>query len=305
MKKYYTGYICFEEEVRKPLLKGKGFQLTFEKTKNNENQPNTKEVIIHAASIGMAKDVSALIYSAITLLHSCMPAFTDDPSEPTEDEDRSAHYREGNVYTFSMQGIVSACQIACKASALKANQYALLKYLLACKLHSNEPIDIDPIHSQYHPLNHYRKIDHVRIGYAIVLFYSVLEEIGLEIKASSKKPSLINNKWNEEVKAELNERLRRNNINLKEKILWNMRSKPTSIEKRKPPINKEKANWAKYDTRDSFIEICDAIRITSWIRSTIVSHKLDQSIDSISIYDVANANQLARQILLDMLFEET
>ena len=147
----------------------------------------------------------------------------------------------------------------------------------------------------------YSIFDNVRIGYAIVVFYSVIEELGLEIRASEKKPSIIHGQWNQIVKDDLEKRLVTSKININDPIVWHLRGTPTKIEKEKKPLKTIKSDYSKYDVRDVYIEISDGIRILSWIRSKIVSHKLNNNIKSISIYDVANANFLCRRILLETL----
>ena len=130
-----------------------------------------------------------------------------------------------------------------------------------------------------------------------------IEQLGLELRASNKKPSILNNNWNPEVKSDLEQRLIKSRINIRENILWNRRFTPSKIEKNKKPIVSNKANWTKLYgfVRDVNIELVDAIRLTSWIRSSIVSHKLKNEIKSISIFDVANANFLARRLFLEKL----
>jgi hypothetical protein len=143
--------------------------------------------------------------------------------------------------------------------------------------------------------------DHLRIAYAIILFYSVLEELGLEIRASAKNPSKINGIWNPPVKSDLVQRLISSNIDVNKKLTWILRSTPTKIEKFKKPEVGNKSEWSSLFIRDSEIDICDAISYASWLRSKIASHKLDNSFTSLSIYDVANINFLASYLLLSIL----
>lgn len=43
---------------------------------------------------------------------------------------------------------------------------------------------------------------------AIIIFYSVIEELGLEIRANRDNPSFINGRWNPVIKNELENRLK-------------------------------------------------------------------------------------------------
>ena len=301
MKKFYTGYLCFSHEIidMKPL-RGFNFHLSFEDTINNRDQTSTKELIINASNEHSAIEIASLIFSAIVLIHSTYPIFIDEPLYPTDIEDRKKLDPIKGSTIFSISGIYDAARIVISCSKKRIYKNALLKYWIGCSLHSNEPIDLDPHHSEYHSLEEYRTVDHIRMGYAIVVYYSVLEELGLEIQASQKKPSLLNSKWNPEVKIDLEKRLIAKNVNIKNQFVWTRRSTPTNIEKAKKTLGAKKTEWARYDIRDCYIEICDAIRIVSWMRSRIVSHKVDDSINSLSLYDVSNANHLARIILLDV-----
>jgi hypothetical protein len=174
-------------------------------------------------------------------------------------------------------------------------------------LHSNAIEDLDPRRSPYYKSSSFVD-DKIRMGQAIILFYSVIEELELEVRASYEKPSFINKKWNPEVKKELEMRLKKSGINMDDKNYWNLRSTPTKIERNLKKQKKfsllEKAQWAYGYARDSKIKVIDAILLSSWMRSCVASHKLSKShdlINSISIYDVANANHLARRLLLERL----
>ena len=142
---------------------------------------------------------------------------------------------------------------------------------------------------------------HVFYANAIIQAYSVIEELSLEIRASNKKPSLVDGIWNPDVKNNLEGRLTSAVIDLSEDLLWNLRETPTKIErKRKPPALK-KAEWASYEVRDVYIKIIDAIAYASWLRSTISSHKLSKLAKSLTIYDAANVQHLARRLLPETL----
>ena len=89
-------------------------------------------------------------------------------------------------------------------------------------------------------------------------------------------------------------------MDIQKKAYWNLRSKPTKVHPQSKLQLVDKALWSKEYVRDSTIEIIDAISYSSWLRSKIIAHKLNDDFLSISIYDVANVNFLVRQILLDI-----
>jgi hypothetical protein len=68
------------------------------------------------------------------------------------------------------------------------------------------------------------------------------------------------------------------------------------------PRNPKKAPWARWDVRDIQIDVVDAIAHVSWLRSKVSAHKSDpQSVRLLSVYDVSNAQRLARRLLLETL----
>ena len=305
-KKYFSGYLANINEIdSKYNYCGKNFHIGFEDTFNSKKNNGTKEVIIYSKNDRDASEVSKLIHAGYTLLHANIGFVGNDSPEPVTDEfynqSQQSSDEHKNYYIFSTSGLAIASKIACKVSHKNKFKFALIKYYLACTLHSNDIVDIDPMHSEYVHLKNYSVFDNIRIGYAVVVFYSVIEELGLEIRSNNNKQSLIDGQWNPEVKDDLEKRLLASKINIHEQIFWNFRGTPTKIERRKKPIKKIKTEWSRYDVRDVYIEISDGIRILSWIRSKIASHKLSDDIKSLSVYDVANANFLCRKILLESL----
>ena len=142
---------------------------------------------------------------------------------------------------------------------------------------------------------------HVRCAYAIILAYSVLEEISLEMRASREAPSMVGGKWNPKVKKELESRLTQAGIGLSETVLWTIRDTPTKIERTRSLDIRSKARWSNWKVRDSEVEIVDAIAYASWMRSKVSAHRLRELAQSLSYYDVSNIQHLARRLLLEVL----
>jgi len=209
-------------------------------------------------------------------------------------------HHQKNIIRFSQTGIYRAAFIAAKASFRKSHSISLYKYLFACNQQSNYLIHLDPFETDYVKLTR-NLLDHIRYSYAILAHYSIIEELGLEIRATQTKPSKINGAWNPMVKQDILNRLSKAKIDTSKKAYWNLRSRPTKVHPKEKLQLAGKASWSRYSIRDSTIEIIDAISYASWLRSKIIAHKLNDSFLSISIYDVANVNFLVRQILLDIL----
>jgi len=322
LKKYYSGYttLGWNNKYGEPPYKGKYFTIDFDTPRDNRIMTFTrmqdsegndirikgKEAIILTKNIENAIKVSELINASFTLVEGANLLMDERPSTIpfSKEEQKDTPIEEICRGTYGSPETLLACKIASKASFRKAYCYALFKYRLGCSLFQVHPIDFDPAHSWYNKLSLFPS-DCARLAYAIMLFYSVIEELELEIRASKENPSLINGEWNPKVKEDLETRLKKYGINITEPISWNLRSTPTKIErklrqeKRLNPI--KKSSWARGYVRDSEIELVNAILLISNLRSTISAHKFGKLVNSISIYDVSNANFLARRLLLETL----
>ena len=327
-KKYYSGYMDLDckNDYSKKHYKGKFFSMYFgtprkgksnvtygiQDIKGNSIEKECREAIIETNSVDNAIKAVELISEALTLLKAELYEANIASILPFSAEDKKLIAQELMLeeemvgsQTYPITQLPLACQIACKASFKRAYHNALLKYQLGNYICPIDNIDIDPFHSPYYKISHFL-FDRARFAYAIIAFYSVIEELGFEIKASSENPSFIKGEWNPKIRKDLEDRLTKAGLNPNEVIVWNLRSTPTQIERylRKKgklrPI--KKTSWAKGNVRDSEIELVYAISIVSYLRSSISAHKfVDKPIQSLSIYDVSNVNYLARRLLMERL----
>jgi hypothetical protein len=265
-----------------------------------------REVVIHAASHATAQRVSDLILASLSLVGGMPPikesSYEVHPIGKAPGEPRRLTFERHPDEFFSTHDIPLACLVAAKASFRRAHVYALAKYHLAIRLHSNWPVDVDPAHSEHTRLSPLPE-HHVRFACAIMVSYSVLEELGLEIRASANKPSFISGRWNPPVKEDLEQRLDRAGVDLGEPIYWNVRGTPTVVERKshKKIQLRSRAPWAYRTVRDCAIPLVDAIAVTDWIRDRVTAHKLRKHVASLSVYDIDNAHHLARRMLLESL----
>lgn len=289
MRTYKTGYFAWEHEIKnkRPVI-GKYFKASYS---------NTQEVILTTNNYENARNASQLICSSLSLFDACVAIPFESIPEivPQQNDKENIPLIHLGLVKTQRSNIVKAVSLAAKVSYKRKLILALLKYQFACEIHSN---DLNDLYPEYFKLSK-NPSDHLRIANAIVVFYSILEELGLEIRANKDNPSKIDGKWNSKVKDELINRLVKSKINLNNKVNWHLRSTPTKIEKLNKPEIVGKSKWAESKIRDSQIEIIDAIAYASWLRSKIASHKLNKAFTSLSIYDVANINHLTRKILLD------
>ena len=84
-------------------------------------------------------------------------------------------------------------------------------------------------------------------------------------------------------------------------MLWTQRGTPTRIERGRPTPPVAQVPWQWGRVRDIDVQVIDAIADISFMRSRIASHRLDELSDALTIYDVANAQFVARRLLLEVL----
>ena len=263
----------------------------------------SKEVFIIAKSKTVARRVASNVVGAMTLLEgsSVLIGNVSDALDWQHDPPSNIK-RLHAIRSWSMRGFPLACRIAARVSYSLRLQYALAKFKLSCETSSFDWIDLDPDHSETIPRWH-RAEDHVRLATAIVLAYSVLEELGLEVRASASNPSSINGQWNPVVKRELEDRLKRAGIDLSDPVVWSVRGGKSLLEAERPKhlyVTSTRTPWTRWDIRDRHVEVVDAIGHASFLRSKVSSHRLKPSwVRMLSAYDVANVQHLARRLFLE------
>lgn len=161
-------------------------------------------------------------------------------------------------------------------------------------------VDLDPWRSPHLAISGFPS-DHVIFSYAIISAYSVVEDLGLQIRASQNKPSRINGRWNPVVKQNLEQRLTKSGVDFMETILWTLRGSKRRIEIRRPVPIATKAPWAAWIVRNSELKITDAIAYAAWLRDRVASHGVKDLTQVLSPYDVINVQHLARRLLLESL----
>ncbi len=208
---------------------------------------------------------------------------------------RSRRFRGGS-------GGISACLLAARASWRHARAYALAKLYVSMALHSTPLMDLHPHYSEMIPRTD-DPVVHATLAQAIFLAYGAIEELGLEVRASNARPSSINGVWNPPVLADLEARLRAAHVNPYMSVLWDVRGRKTALEMARPPRAQRRAPWTRWpDIRDVDVALVDAIAHVSWLRSSVTAHGGKRElVRLLSAYDVANAQQVARTLLLSHL----
>lgn len=286
-----------------PPFNGAGWQAALSpQRKRRGTIQGGEEVVLYASSWASAQ-------RALDLIHGCHLLLRGDPDpfdvrliahnahEPTwmgENERKALSVNMHSTSNFPL-----ACAVAAKASRRREWVYAVCKYKFSLSLYSVHGVDLEP--GLHHlPISSF-PADHVMFSHAIISAYSVLEDMGLQVRASHSNPSQINGKWNPVVKQHLEQRLSRSGVDLGETLLWTVRGPTRKIEKRRPLPLGVKAPWSAWIVRDSEIEVLDAIAYAEWLRSCVASHGVKDLARVLSPYDVINVQHLARRLLLESL----
>jgi hypothetical protein len=140
---------------------------------------------------------------------------------------------------------------------------------------------------------------HVVFANAIIQAYAVIEELGFEVRASQKEPSVVGGNWNPKVKQDLMVRLVKGRIDLADHQMWSVHGPPREIDRRQVHLTGPRAPWAGGPVRDMELAVEDAIARASFLRSRVSSHKLGRRASSLTPIDVGNVQLLARRLLLE------
>jgi hypothetical protein len=193
-------------------------------------------------------------------------------------------------------GLEIGCLLAAKASRSRRLQYALALYGLSQQIHSNWTDDLHPSMYPYASRSTFPG-DHARFAYAIVTSYSVVEQLGLALNG----PAFSNQKWMPAVRAELRDRLLKAGEDPDSPALLQLRGPRALVETNRQLEVVRRAAWARGKVRDCEVDLLDAIAHLRWLRSGVGAHRLGELAGKLSIDDVANAQHLARRLLLTSL----
>ncbi len=176
----------------------------------------------------------------------------------------------------------------------------MIKYQFSQSLCGVQFADLEPRHAEYMPVSRVPE-DHVRLAHAIVAAHSILEDLGLEIRASSSRPSRIRGEWNPLVRQDLETRLAAARVEFCQPILWTVRGPRRRLDASRPIPTRGKYPWSRGWVRDCEVDLVDAIAHVDWLRDRVASHSIKPLTKALSPYDVVNAQHLARRLILETL----
>jgi hypothetical protein len=256
------------------------------------------EVLINAPTVESARRAFNLLIAALAVSDMGVQFIP----EPFEDRLIESPCPRPTPFLMSCFGLERACAMASSASAKRKVQYTLHRLTLSYRSVSPHYVDLDPAHSPKIFGVERDPLVHVYIANAIVLAYSAIEELGLEMRVprgqSSRMPD---GSWNPTVRENLEHRLRNQGIDTDEHYTWTLRGPKTRIERRKKPPVVKKARWARGGVRDVEVSLIDAIALADWMRDKVGAHALPTFARSLTTYDAHNVQNLARRLLMESL----
>lgn len=259
------------------------------------------ELLIYAPRWDAAQRAANLLFAAMllidgqSLVHERVIALPEDEAERAE-LSRHEMYREVD---FSCQSnLTVAAALAATLSRKKRWQYAGFKHWISHRICSVPWIELEPKHGQHFGTGADRA-NHVTFAQAIIAAYSIIEELGFEIRASKDRPSTTGGQWNPDVLQDLEHRLQQGGIDLGDYQVWLLRGPPRRLDQGSLWKIGPKTSWSSGPVRDVLLPVTEAIRRASWLRSRVSSHRLSSLASSLTVYDVVNVQMLGRRLVLD------
>jgi hypothetical protein len=266
------------------------------------------ELIIIAENEGIAEDVLSTIKGGILLAYPDFNNFPLAADLNSVDEIPFKIYKDEYFrrYYKKVDSAGYGCRVLKEAYDIAEFQYAIEKFKLSLKINSMTPHSANPKYGQMFEHYDLDKSYHTSGAFAITAAFSVVEELGLEVRSSSKNPRFIESekgKWNPSVLNDIEERLKKIGVSKKDTFDWIFRGDKTEVEKDLNPYFGYDSEWTKLneEVRDKTLTFPEAIHNLSYLRNFISSHKFRKLTQYISPYDIFNAQSLARNLILRSL----
>jgi hypothetical protein len=309
-KAYLTGLVACDWDWPSRHLQGRGWRAETRATVKSRavrqrigrRTRSGQEVILFARSWRRAQCALDLIVAALVLIDGPLLDWEAWPiargdGEPPDWLERGA----ATLGMLHLPCIPRACGMAARASSRHSRTYALAKYAVSMQLFGVHGIDMDPSHAR-HMVVPCRPGGQVRLACALEIAYSIMEDLGLEIRARKDLPSRIGGEWNPPVRDDLLNRLRKAGVLTERPFHWMVRGPKTAVEAKRATPGGSREPWTySVMVRDREIPLVDAILHADWLRDRVAAHAANRLTRSLSPYDVVNVQMLARSLLLDVL----
>ena len=255
---------------------------------------NIFELSINYEDENIRNNIIDLFCAAYTVIHAWnYYDFSDLFAKLKSDTSFSIFEGDDRIYLV--------CLLVQKCYGNQCYKNAICKYHVAQEIFSLHPL---ALHPSQEPINITTVLtENIRIANVVVDCYSILEELGLQIKLDSKNESSVSNdgkSWNPAILDKLKGTLKSNNINPDSSIPWLCRNGITRPFKDMIVEVGNPCEWNDGDAiKDFNIIITDAILELSYMRSRLASHGLNDRVLKLTIYDAENSFNLSRIILLN------
>lgn len=263
------------------------------------------ELLVEAADEATCEDFLSILQGAMMLAFPEESILEDFIHVTEYDESKNKMYTDKNFssYLKKFKNVAFGCLVIQKVISDNQLVYSIEKYKTSISLSFFDPFSFDPRYGQF--FDHYsiNRGHHTRAAFAIVAAFSVIEELGFEIRSSKEKPRFTNvetGEWNTEVLSDVQKRLNEGGIPTTLSFDWIYRGAPTRIEQKIKPYFGFDSEWTKYGEalRDKTLTIPEAIHNASYLRNFIASHRFKELTQYISPYDVFNVQSLSRILIL-------
>lgn len=274
----------------------------------NPNDIQLNELIILSNSEEQAEDILSIIHGGVLLAYPEPSLISGFVFLEEYNVDKNSLYEKPDfhIYYKKIDNVAFGCEVASLSILEPSICYAIEKYKVSLELDSFTPRSADPQYGQVFEHYDIKHCTHTRSAFAIIAAFSVIEELGLEIRSSSKNKRFNNNEtgeWNPTVLMDINDRLEKSGISSDMTFDWIYRGSPTEIEKEFKPYFGYDSEWIKYGSaiRDKTLTFPEAIHNASLLRNFYAAHKFCDLTKYISPYDVFNVQCLARKLILHKL----
>lgn len=266
------------------------------------------ELIIIAENEGIAEDALSTIKGGILLAYPDFNNFPLTADLNNVEEVPSKLYKDKYFHSYykKIDHVGYGCRVLKEAYGKTEFQYAIEKFKLSLKTNSMTPHSANPKYGQMFEHYDLDKSYQTSGAFAIIAAFSVVEELGLEVRSSSKKRRFLDNEkgvWNPSVLNHIEERLNKIGVTKNDTFDWIFRGDKTEVEKDLKPYFGHDSEWTKLheEVRDKTLTFPEAIHNLSYLRNFIASHKFRKLTQFISPYDIFNAQSLARNLILRSL----
>lgn len=304
------------------LLSQKGFSkmIVFQYPNDELDKPITKnyifakELVINASNSDDATQLSSLVQSGCLLGYPSLDDFPN-PGYVEEIQEENLLYTEEYYKKYyetfyakepTRYNLVLGCKIAAKTFGNLILMYCLEKYKFSLRLSSISPHSLHPRYG-----NMFRGYEkdyefHVSGAHAFLSAYSIIEDLNIDIRSSSKNPRFIEEDgirvMNPKVKDDLMNRLQNIGIDGDEVIQLVIRGEDSNLtELVYPPLGSKSEYSDLEDVYDIELTLIEAIHYCSYMRSYFFAHAFGKKNTYLRPYDVSNVQSLVRRLLLTHL----